>query len=119
MPLSQRELFEALDGLMKRFIGFAIILSSLSIPAFAAKNSQTINLATPVTIGSANLPAGQYKLSWSGTAPDVQVTLEQKNVSKPATATLPAKLVTEKHDRTQLTTGSKDGVNTLQSVQFK
>jgi hypothetical protein len=104
---------------MKRFLGIAIVVSSLSIPAFAAKSSQTITLATPVTIGSANLPAGQYKLSWTGNAPEVQVTLEQKNVSKPATATLPAKLVTEKHERTQLTTGSKGGVNTLETIQFK
>jgi hypothetical protein len=104
---------------MKRLLGIAIILSSMTIPALAAKNSQTVNLANPVTVGSTNLPAGQYKLTWAGTAPDVQVTLEQKDVSKPATATVPAKLVTEKHERTQVTTGTKNGVNSLQTVQFK
>jgi hypothetical protein len=104
---------------MKRFYVLALILSALSIPAFAAKNSQTINLADATTVGSAKLPAGEYKLSWTGSAPDVQVTLEQKNAGKPATVTLPAKLVSEKHDHTQLTTTSKNGAATLQNVQLK
>jgi hypothetical protein len=104
---------------MKRILGFAIILTSLSIPALAAKNSQSISLPDAVTIGSTKLPAGQYKITWSGTAPDVQVTLEQKNVGHPVTATLPARLVTEKHDRPQLTTNAQGGVNTLEKVQLK
>jgi hypothetical protein len=104
---------------MKRSFVLALIVSALSIPSFAAKNSQSITLADTTTVGSAKLPAGEYKLSWTGTAPDVQVTLEQKNVGKPVTVTLPAKLVTEKHDRTQLTTATKDGASTLQNVQFK
>jgi hypothetical protein len=104
---------------MKRLLSFALVLSSLSIPAFAAKNSQTITLANPVTVGSTKLPAGEYKLSWTGSAPDVQATLEQKDVQHPATVTLPAKLVSEKHDRTQLTTNKQGDVLTLERVQMK
>jgi hypothetical protein len=104
---------------MKRFLGLAIILSSLSIPALAAKNSQTITLTDPLTVGTTKLPAGEYKLTWTGAAPDVQVTIEQKNTAKPTTATVPARLVPGKHDRTVLTTNSKDGVNVLQTVEFK
>lgn len=104
---------------MKRYFVSALILSSLSIPVFAAKNSQTITFSTPVTVGAAKLPAGEYKLSWTGSAPDVQVTLEQKNVGKPVTASVPAKLVAEKHGRTSLTTDSKSGANALQNVQLK
>lgn len=104
---------------MKRFLGFAVILSSLSIPAFAAKNSQNITIADTVTVGSTKLPAGDYKISWTGDAPNVQVTLEQKDANKPVTATLPAKLVAAKHDRTQLTTDNRSGVNTLVNVQLK
>ena len=104
---------------MKRFLGIAFILSALSIPSFAAKNSQTITLADATTVGSTKLPAGEYKLTWTGTAPDVQVTIEQKNAGKPATVTVPAKLVTEKHDRNQLTTSQVNGAATLQNVQLK
>jgi hypothetical protein len=105
---------------MKRFFGLALILSALSIPSFAAaKNSQSITLTDATTVGSTKLPAGEYKVSWTGTAPDVQVTLEQKGARKPATVTLPAKLVSEKHDRTQLTTATKEGANTLENVEFK
>jgi hypothetical protein len=104
---------------MKRLLTFAIVLSSLSIPAFAAKNSQTVKLSNPTTVGSTKLPAGDYKISWTGSAPDVQVTLEQKNVQKPVTVTLPAKLVPAKHDGTQLTTSNQAGAVTLESVQFK
>ena len=103
---------------MKRFLGIAILVSSLSIPAFAAKNSQTIALDKTVTVGSTQLPAGDYKLTWTGTAPDVQVTLEQKNVRKPATATVPAKLVSERHDHKMITTGSSNGAATLENVQL-
>jgi hypothetical protein len=104
---------------MKRILGFAIILSSLAVPAFAAQKTQNITLPEAATIGSTKLPAGEYKITWTGTAPDVQVTLEQKNVGRPVNATLPARLVTEKHDRTQLTTNSQAGVNTLEKVQLK
>jgi hypothetical protein len=104
---------------MKRLLTFAIVLSSLSIPAFAAKNSQTINLPDPVTVGSTKLPAGDYKISWTGSAPDVQVTLEQKGVQKPVTVTLPGKLVPAKNDRTELTTNTQAGSVTLESVQLK
>jgi hypothetical protein len=104
---------------MRRLLSFAIVLSSLSIPAFAAKNSQTIQLPSAITVGSTKLPAGEYKLSWSGSAPDVQVTLEQKDVQKPHTVTLPAKMVVAKHDSTQLITNSQTGVLTLESVQLK
>ncbi len=105
--------------LMKRLLTFAIVLSSLSIPAFAAKNSQTVKLSSPTTVGSTKLPAGDYKISWTGSAPDVQVTLEQKDVQKPVTVTLAGKLVPAKHDRTQLTTSNQAGSVTLESVQLK
>jgi Protein of unknown function (DUF2911) len=103
---------------MKRILGFAIILSSLSIPAFAAK-SQDITISNPVTVGSTQLPAGDYKITWTGTAPDVQVTIAQKNTHKPVTATVPARLVTEKHDLILLTTSTKAGAKTLETLELK
>jgi hypothetical protein len=104
---------------MKRILGFAIILSSLAVPAFAAQKNQNITLPEAATIGSTKLPAGEYKISWTGTAPNVQVTLEQKDAGQPRTATLPAKLVAEKHYRNQLTTNKLPGGTTLETVQLK
>ncbi len=46
---------------MKRFFGYALIVASLSLPAFAAKNSQDVTLNAPVKVGTTQLPAGNYK----------------------------------------------------------
>jgi hypothetical protein len=120
MLLLERELFGAIGEIhMKRILGLAIILTSLSIPAFAAKNSQTIKLTSATTVGATKLPAGEYKMTWTGTAPDVQVTLVQKDVQKPATVTVAAKQVAAKNDVVQLTTNKQAGENTLQNVKLK
>ncbi len=52
---------------MKRFLGYVLVLGSLVVPAFAAKNSQSLTLTTPVTVGTTQLPAGDYKVTWTGT----------------------------------------------------
>lgn len=104
---------------MKRFLAFAIFLVSFSAFAFAAaKNTQSVNLPENVTVGSAQLPAGDYKLSWTGTGSTVQVTLEQKGVKKPITTTVPAKLVDQKRPVNSLVIDHKDGANKLQVLQF-
>ena len=104
---------------MKRYFGIAIILTFLSIPSFAAKNEQTVTFSNAVTVGSAKLPAGDYKVTWTGTSPNVQVTLVQKDARHPATVTVPAKLVDQKNDRTAFTTGCDNGVNKLEQLQLK
>lgn len=104
---------------MKRILTFAFIAALLSVPSFAAKNSQSITLATPVTVGSTKLPAGDYKISWNGATPNVQVTIEQKGAQHPVVATVPAKAMEQKHDHTQMTTSSVSGTDTLQSIQLK
>ena len=104
---------------MKRSFGIAIIAAILAVPAFAASNSQTVTLPGGYTVGATKLPAGNYKVSWTGTAPNVQVTLEQKNSPNPVTATVPATLAEQKHDHTQLLTNNQAGVVKLQSIQLK
>lgn len=103
---------------MKRFFGFALILGLLSIPAFAAKNAQNINFPEKLTVGTTQLPAGDYKVTWTGTGPTVQVTLVQKNVSHPLTSTLPAKLVDVSNGHTGLTFANENGANVLQTIQL-
>ncbi len=103
---------------MKRLSYCALILALLSVPAFAAKNSQTVNFSDAVTVGSTQLPAGEYKVTWDGTGSSVQVTLEQKGKSHPATATVAAKVVDTKNGRSGFTIDSKGGVNTVKTIQF-
>lgn len=100
---------------MKRFFGFAIILALFCVPAFAAKNSDTMNLATTVKVGSTLLPAGNYKLTWTGTGSNVQLTLAQKGK---ATVTVPAKVVEAKNDHVGLTTDTVNGVEVLEGIQL-
>lgn len=103
---------------MKRLSFCALILALLTAPAFAAKNSQTVNFADAVKVGTTQLPAGDYKVTWEGTGSNVQITLEQKNVAHPATATAPAKVVEQKNGHNGFTVDSHGGVNTLETLQF-
>ena len=103
---------------MKRLSYCALILALLSIPALAAKTTQTVNFGDAVKIGSTQLPAGDYKVTWDGTGSNVQITLEQKGVSHPATATATAKVVEQKNTHNGFTVDSHGGVNTLETLQF-
>jgi len=100
---------------MKRFFGYAIILALLSVPAFGAKNSQSITISSPVKVGNTQLPAGQYKVTWTGTAPAVQVTIAAKGL---ATVTVPAKEVEAKNGRVALQINSANGASVLQAIQL-
>lgn len=103
---------------MKRILGCALILGLFSIPGFAASNSKTVTLPEQLTVGATQLPAGDYKVTWTGTAPTVQVKFEQKGAYHPLTATVPAKLVDVQNGHSGLTIEDKNGVNTLQVIQL-
>ena len=103
---------------MNRLSSLALILALFSLPAFAAKNSQTVNFGDAVMVGSTQLPAGDYKVSWEATGSNVQVTLEQKGVSHPVTATATAQVVEQKNPRSGFTVDSKGGINMLETLQF-
>lgn len=103
---------------MKRFSYCALILALLSVPAFAAKNSKSVNFPEAVTVGSTQLPAGDYTVTWNGSGSNVQVTIEQKGAMHPATATVAAKVVEQKNDREGYTIDSKGSVNTLETLTF-
>ena len=100
---------------MKRFFGYAIILASLSIPAFAAKNAADITISSPVKVGTTQLPAGQYKVTWTGTGSAVQVTIAERGK---ASVTVPAKAVEEKNGRVAVLIDKVKGGDILQSIQL-
>lgn len=78
---------------MKRLFAYALVLALTAAPAFAAKNSQSVNFAQAVKVGSTEIPAGDVKVTWTGTGDSVQVTLAENGKA----ITVPAKLVEEKH----------------------
>lgn len=100
---------------MNRFFGFALLLALFSIPAFAAKDSQSLTLSIPVKVGATQLPAGSYTVAWTGTGQNVQVTLSK---DKKTLVTVPAKLVPEKNGHVGVSTDTVAGVDVLESIQF-
>ena len=100
---------------MKRLFGYALMLTILTAPAFAAKNSQSVDLSENVKVGSTQLSAGQYKVTWTGTGSNVQVTLAQ---SGKATVTVAATVVEEKHDHKGFTVNRIGGVDQLEGIQL-
>jgi hypothetical protein len=101
---------------MKRFIGFAIVCTLLSVSALAASNSQTIKFADAVQVGSTVLPAGDYKVSWTGTGASAKVTLEKKGIPS---VTVPATVVEQKNNHTGISTDSQSGKAVLKSIILK
>ena len=52
---------------MKRLFVVATMFAALSLPALAAKNSQTVSIPSPVKAGSTQLTPGDYDVTWTGT----------------------------------------------------
>jgi hypothetical protein len=100
---------------MKRFFGFAMIVALLSVPAFAAKNSQTVKLATIVTVGSTQIPAGDCKVTWTVSGSSAQVTLAENGK---ILVTVPAKVVDQRNDSISVATNSTNGSNVLMTINL-
>ena len=63
---------------MKRFFGFALTLVLFAAPAFASKKPPTVTIPAAVQVGSMQVPAGDYTLTWTGSGSNVQATLALK-----------------------------------------
>lgn len=100
---------------MKRIFGTALLLALFALPSFAANKPQAVTFVHTVQVGSTQLPAGDYKVSWTGTGKDVQVTIEAKG--KPS-VTAKAVLVNAKHDFTSVLTTSVNGTQVLDGIDF-
>jgi hypothetical protein len=101
---------------MKRFFVFAMMITLLVAPAFAGKNSQTVNLPTALKVGSADVAPGDYNVTWTGSGPEVQVTLTR---NKKVIVTLPAKLVEQNNKNEGLDIDSQGGAQTLQAIRLR
>jgi hypothetical protein len=100
---------------MKHFFVLASTLVVLTAPAFAANSkAQTVNIPETVQVGSTLVPAGDYKVTWTGSGSNVQVTLAQ---NQKAVVTFPAK-ATEGKNSVGVETETQGGVVLLESIQL-
>ncbi len=99
---------------MKRQFAFLPMMVLFATSAFAGGKPQTVSIPTNVQIGSTRLPAGEYKLTWTGSGPSVQVTLTQR--AKPP-ITFAAKAVNEKGTPC-VETHAQGGVDVLDTIHL-
>jgi len=92
----------------------ALALSAAEPKAFAAKNSEKITILSPVTVGTTQLPAAEYKVTWNETGSNVQVTLTHGK----AVVMLPAKVVEQKHDYNSIRIDTKGGAYILRGIDL-
>jgi hypothetical protein len=96
-------------------LGSALLLAT---SAFAATKAQ-LHLQNTTTINGTQLKAGDYKLQWDGTGPNVEVSVMQgKNVL----AKVPAKLIdlpSVSYNDAAVVKKNDDGSNSLSGVRFE
>jgi hypothetical protein len=117
MPhLGNRKNCEAVEEIyMKRLFGFAFLLALFAAPTFAAEKPQKVTFPETVQIGSTPVAAGTYELTWTGSGPNVEVTVKQE---KKTITTFQAK-VAEGKNSPGMTTDSKGGAEILMSIQLR
>jgi hypothetical protein len=98
---------------MKRSFGFALMLVLFAVPAFAGNKPATVDIPQNVQVGSTQLPAGEYELTWTGSGPSVQASLLQ---NKKTVVTFSAKMVAEKNNPS-VETNSQGGTTVLDVIR--
>lgn len=97
-------------------LGLSLVLAS---SAFAAGNKANLHLNDATTVNGTTLKAGDYKLEWDGSGPNVDLNIVQgKNVI----AKVPAKVVdlsTPAANSAAVVTKNSDGTKTLAGARFE
>ena len=100
----------------KRALAFTFIFAILPFAANAAsKNTANIVLDSNVTVGTTEIPKGTYKVVWTGTDTNAQVTFTNRNLTK----TVPAQIVEGRNNLEAELTDSKDNKTILTGLQLK
>jgi hypothetical protein len=100
---------------MSKRVLFTFILAFLPFAANAAsQNSAHIELDSDVTVGTTELPKGIYKVVWTGTDPNVQVTFTHGNWTK----TVPAHIVEGRNNIEAEMTDVRGNKTLLTALQF-
>lgn len=96
----------------------AVAIMTSVANAKGSKDSEHVTLTDPVTVGGTQLKAGDYRVTWEGTGPVVQVTFTRNGK---LAITTPARLVSEESPydgALQMKTMSGD-VKVLEGIQWK
>jgi hypothetical protein len=101
---------------MKRVLASTFILAFLPFAANAAsQNSAHVVLDSNVTVGNTELPKGSYKVVWTGTDPNVQVTFTNGSWTK----TVPAHIVEGRNNMEAEMTDVKDNKTFLTALELR
>jgi hypothetical protein len=96
-------------------MGLILVLAS---GAFAATKA-TLSLQSATTINGTTLKAGEYRLEWDGSGPNVEVSIKQ---GRPVLAKVPAKVVelgATSPNNAALVKKNDDGSRTLAGARFE
>jgi hypothetical protein len=100
----------------KRVLAFTFILAFVPFAANAAsKNSANVVIDNNVTVGTTELPKGTYKVVWTGTDTNAQVTFTHGNWTK----TVPAHIVEGRNNMEARLTDVKDNKTFLTALEFR
>ena len=101
---------------MKRFSSLLILSTLLAVGAFAADGGRgKVRLDSAVKVGATELPAGDYKVTWTGSGDNAQVTLKQGKTS----ATTTAQIVSIRRNSDAVATKNENGSRVLTEIQFR
>jgi hypothetical protein len=108
---------------MKCIASLLFIFVLLSSPSFARnKDSATVRFSTSVRVDSKNLPEGIYKMTWTGSGAEADVSFVQ---DKTVIVTVPAKVVQAQNDwvasaeiQSSVVTKQEDGATVVQEIQL-
>ncbi len=95
-------------------MGLALLLAS---SAFAATKAD-LHLNDPTTVNGTRLKAGDYKLSWEGTGPDVEVSIMQGKTVLAKAAAKVVGLNSPAPNTAAVVTSNSDGTRTLAGARF-
>jgi hypothetical protein len=75
-----------------------------------------VTIPEGLTVGSTQIAAGEYRVSYEGPGPDVKVTLTE---SRSSSIVLDAKLLAGKKENVSVTIGTVNGVRVLLQIDLK
>jgi hypothetical protein len=102
---------------MKRLVLLGVLMTALSSPLLAAKNSEKFDLPWNVVLDGVQVPAGQCEVTWTETSgTDVQLTIKTADKK---TVTVRAIAVEGKAEHTGPVTSVVDGVRHLKGFRTK
>jgi hypothetical protein len=99
--------------MMKRVLAFTFLFACLPFAGNAAsKNSANVVIDENVTVGTTELPKGAYKVVWTGTDTNAQVTFTSGSWTK----TVPARIVEGRNDIESELIDDKDNKTFLTAI---